>query len=273
MKKYIIVAASILSVIGSINSNAEIMSHWANLRDITGEIIGSVNEGEYVQVKGYDPSSGRIWITTSSGQTGSVAAVYLYGGTDFQYENPIYYPMDYSGLDIYNFDNYSYIYNTDYAASPYIDIIPEYTFSYEDVYLSAIQPLPQHISSETYSNIWIDVDISEQIISIYDNNEILFSTYCVTGTYQMYDTPIGDYYILNKEENAVLRGDNYEVLVAYWMPFTVSGCGIHDAPWRYDFSRDAYIRGGSHGCVNVKDAAAKQIYDLVDVGTFVRVHE
>lgn len=81
-------------------------------------------------------------------------------------------------------------------------------------------------------------------------------------------TPTGVWYIQYKESPAVLRGRNndgskYASPVKYWMPFTLSGCGLHDASWRGDWSKKAYLRGGSHGCVNIKPGEIKHVWHNV----------
>ena len=58
----------------------------------------------------------------------------------------------------------------------------------------------------------------------------------------------------------------YETPVAYWMPFN-GGIGLHDADWNSYFGGKKYIYRGSHGCINLPGAAAKQLYSLVEVGT------
>ncbi len=91
----------------------------------------------------------------------------------------------------------------------------------------------------------------------------------VTGTMEGSkgnQTPRGVWYIHYKERGATLRGQNddgssYASPVTYWMPFTLSGCGFHDAPWRTDWSKTAYLKGGSHGCVNVKPAEIRSVWN------------
>lgn len=78
-------------------------------------------------------------------------------------------------------------------------------------------------------------------------------------------TPTGVWYIQYKQKHAVLRGRNndgskYASPVQYWMPFTLSGCGLHDASWRGDWSKKAYLRGGSHGCINIKPGEIKRVW-------------
>jgi secreted protein len=48
------------------------------------------------------------------------------------------------------------------------------------------------------------------------------------------------------------------------MPFTLSGCGLHDAAWRTDWSKTAYIKNGSHGCVNIKPSLIKAVWNVVE---------
>ncbi len=81
-------------------------------------------------------------------------------------------------------------------------------------------------------------------------------------------TPKGVWYIMYKESPSVLRGYNddgskYASKVQYWMPFTLSGCGLHDASWRSDWSKSAYLTGGSHGCVNIRPAEIRSVWNNV----------
>lgn len=91
----------------------------------------------------------------------------------------------------------------------------------------------------------------------------------VTGTENKSNaTPKGVWYIMYKESPSVLRGYNddgskYASKVQYWMPFTLSGCGLHDASWRSDWSKSAYLTGGSHGCVNIRPAEIRSVWNNV----------
>lgn len=91
----------------------------------------------------------------------------------------------------------------------------------------------------------------------------------VTGTENKSNaTPKGVWYIMYKESPSVLRGYNddgskYVSKVQYWMPFTLSGCGLHDASWRSDWSKSAYLTGGSHGCVNIRPAEIRSVWNNV----------
>lgn len=78
-------------------------------------------------------------------------------------------------------------------------------------------------------------------------------------------TPKGVWYIMYQQSPSVLRGQNddgssYASKVNYWSPFTETGCGFHDASWRHNWSKTAYLNDGSHGCINMQPSIAGQAY-------------
>ena len=103
----------------------------------------------------------------------------------------------------------------------------------------------------------------------------------VTGTMEgskSNQTPRGVWYIHYKESPSTLRGTNddgssYASPVNYWMPFTLSGCGFHDASWRTDWSKTAYLKGGSHGCVNVKPSEIRSVWNNISKNEPVIIYE
>lgn len=123
----------------------------------------------------------------------------------------------------------------------------------------------------------VEVNITQQIVNVYIDNQLLLSTPCVTGR-QTADrrTPPGRFGVYNKETERYLQGDNgdgtkYKSYVHYWMPFN-GGIGLHDATWRGAFGGDIYVNSGSHGCVNLPLDAAAQIFGVLQVGWPVIVH-
>ncbi len=120
------------------------------------------------------------------------------------------------------------------------------------------------------STNYVLVSIKQQKLwVIRDGKAVVTLDNVVTGTSDKSKgdaTPTGVYYIMYKEQNATLRGknddgSNYASPVSYWMPFTQSGCGLHDASWRTDWSKTAYFEGGSHGCVNIKPSDIKSVWE------------
>lgn len=123
-------------------------------------------------------------------------------------------------------------------------------------------------------NNYIVISLKKQELWIIRNGKLaVYLTDIVTGTRDKSKgkgnrTPEGVWYIHYKESPATLRGRNddgskYASPVKYWMPFTLSGCGLHDAAWRGDWSKRAYLRGGSHGCINIKPSEINRVWHNV----------
>ena len=122
------------------------------------------------------------------------------------------------------------------------------------------------LNTDTYA----EIDLSEQIISFYQNGTCILKASTVTGRYnpseQAVNTRKGAYTISQKSTNYYFKDSN--VYSNYWMRFD-NGIGIHDA----DNWRTSYGYRGSHGCVNVPLSAAKTMYDITGIGTKVIVHD
>ncbi len=128
-------------------------------------------------------------------------------------------------------------------------------------------------SNNGLGNSYVVVSIASQDMWIVVNGKVAVTVSdVVTGTENKGDnaTPKGVWYIMYKEKGATLKGQNddgsnYASKVSYWMPFTLSGCGLHDASWRTDWSSTAYLEGGSHGCVNIRPSEIKSVWNAVKV--------
>lgn len=106
------------------------------------------------------------------------------------------------------------------------------------------------------------VDISEQRAIFYKNGLRVLGDNCVTGNKsQGHDTTVGIHKIIFKDLNRTLHGSYGEAFVRYWMRFTNSGQGLHDAGWRNKFGQTIYVTNGSHGCVNLTRNTAATIYN------------
>ena len=88
--KNLLTAAFVCALVCPVCVPAMEMSHWAIVRSPSGEIIGRVEEGEEVEVIGI--CEGLLYrseiIAPAQNLNGNVASVYIYGGTDYEYENP-----------------------------------------------------------------------------------------------------------------------------------------------------------------------------------------
>lgn len=122
-----------------------------------------------------------------------------------------------------------------------------------------------------YAGTYADVNLTTQKMIYVKNGELILETDIVTGAPSM-KTPTGTFRIIGKQSPAVLRGPGYASPVTYWMPFTSSGVGFHDATWQSRFGGDWYTSHGSHGCVNMPLAAARTLYGKISTGDTVKVH-
>ncbi len=114
---------------------------------------------------------------------------------------------------------------------------------------------------------YVECDLSNQHLYLVIDGEIELETDFVSGKMSKSDcvTPPGVFGLTYKTLNAVLRGEDYETPVKYWMPFN-GNIGMHDANWRRSFGGDIYLTGGSHGCVNLPPSKAAEIYEYMSPG-------
>lgn len=118
-----------------------------------------------------------------------------------------------------------------------------------------------------YGNTYVEINLTAQHLFFYKDGELILESDFVSGnSARGYDTPAGVYGITYKQRNATLVGETYETPVSYWMPFN-GNIGLHDASWRSSFGGDIYKTNGSHGCINLPPAKAKELYEYVEKGT------
>ena len=117
-----------------------------------------------------------------------------------------------------------------------------------------------------YGNTYAEVNLTAQHMFFYKDGEKILESDFVSGNVSRgHSTPPGIFALTYKQRDAVLKGEGYASPVKYWMPFN-GGIGFHDASWRSSFGGSIYKSGGSHGCVNMPYAAAKQLFENVYAG-------
>ena len=123
-----------------------------------------------------------------------------------------------------------------------------------------------HKGRDDIGNSYVEIDLGSQKLYLYNEGSLILETDFVSGNVSRgWTTPAGVFGLTYKTKNAVLRGDNYETPVNYWMPFN-GNIGMHDATGRGSFGGDIYMTNGSHGCINLPLDAAAQIYEYVSAG-------
>ncbi|MBT2737398.1 L,D-transpeptidase family protein [Bacillus sp. ISL-7] len=123
-------------------------------------------------------------------------------------------------------------------------------------------------SNNGIGDTYAEVSIAQQRIWIYKNGKLVVTSNVVTGKHSTgNDTSKGVWYILYKRTPSILTGrelggkPGYSVKVDYWAPFTNDGQGFHDAGFRSNWSSNAYLNAGSHGCVNTPPDVMKTVYN------------
>ncbi len=127
-------------------------------------------------------------------------------------------------------------------------------------------------TGDDIGSTYAEVNVEKQIMYFYKNGRMLMYSDVVTGCVSArHSTPHGIYSIDYKQSPAVLRGEDYESKVTYWMPFN-GGIGFHDATWRGRFGGEIYQYSGSHGCVNMPFPKAQELFSEVEEGVPVIVY-
>lgn len=120
---------------------------------------------------------------------------------------------------------------------------------------------------------YIDINLKSQIMSIFENGQIL-DAYVVSSGKRGMETPKGEFAIYNKADRPWSK--KYSLYMPYWMAIVPSGLfGIHELPeWPGGYKEGANHLGTpvSHGCVRLGIGPAKRLYEWADIGTPVVVY-
>lgn len=119
---------------------------------------------------------------------------------------------------------------------------------------------------------WIEVNLYEQTLSVYENSRLVFATLIATG-FEPYYTQPGLFQIREKKEFETMTGAFATGKVDYYLledvPWTMYYDGpraLHGAYWRAMYGYEQ-----SHGCVNLSIGDAHWLYDWANVGDWVYV--
>lgn len=136
--------------------------------------------------------------------------------------------------------------------------------------------------TEELNDTYVVVDISDQELKIYENNEVVIETPVVTGR-PKYPSDEGLFKIYNISTNRYLVGPNYRSYVDVMLKYN-GGEGLHDAEfhtnedgrkhgWRSidEFGGTTYLTNGSHGCINMPHDAAIKAYETLELNDKVLV--
>lgn len=144
---------------------------------------------------------------------------------------------------------------------------------------------------EELTGTFVVVDISNQELRLYKDNEVLIKCPVVTGTpTEERHTDEGLWDVYDISYNRALNGPGYSSPVDIMIKFH-GGEGLHDAEYHYcefwknkgkyphgwrhifEFGGKTYLLNGSHGCVNMRHDDVFFVADYVEIGTKVLVKE
>lgn len=119
---------------------------------------------------------------------------------------------------------------------------------------------------------YIDISVSNQVMTIFDDGLKINSFLISTGKYGM-PTPLGMFSVKKKEDN------HWSSTYGLWMPYSMnfySSFYIHELPYWPSGYREGESHLGvrvSHGCIRLGIGPAKYVYDWSEIGTPVYVHK
>jgi len=118
---------------------------------------------------------------------------------------------------------------------------------------------------------WIDVDLAEQTLAVYDNYQLVFATVIASGLEPFYTRP-GLFQIYSKKETETMQtsdtSDFYYLDNVPWTMYFDKARALHGAYWR---TRFGYPQ--SHGCVNLSVGDAHWLFNWAIEGDWVYVHD
>lgn len=125
-------------------------------------------------------------------------------------------------------------------------------------------PVP---ADKSESGKWIEVDLSSQRLYAHEGQKTVMTAVVSTGT-RYHPTVKGRFKIYAKYRSAPMSGPGYYIPNVRWTMYFYGGYAIHGAHWHNNFGTPM-----SHGCVNMKVAEAKTLFEWAPKGTLVVVHK
>jgi hypothetical protein len=119
---------------------------------------------------------------------------------------------------------------------------------------------------------WIEVNLAEQTISVYDNRRLVFATIVASGIEPLYTRP-GLFSVYEKHATTPMSGsfeadrsDYYYLENVPWTLYFDKARALHGAYWR---AKLGFAQ--SHGCVNLSVGDARWLYEWANEGDWVYV--
>jgi hypothetical protein len=119
---------------------------------------------------------------------------------------------------------------------------------------------------------WIEVNLDEQTLAVYQDNKLIFATLTSTGIENLWTRP-GIFKIYEKKDSEDMTGsasadDYYHVEDVPWTMYFDEKRALHGAYWH-----DRFGYPNSHGCVNLSLGDSHWLYDWANLGDYVYVYD
>jgi lipoprotein-anchoring transpeptidase ErfK/SrfK len=120
---------------------------------------------------------------------------------------------------------------------------------------------------DVHEERWIDVDLSKQTLTAYENGTAVYTTLISSGLPRT-PTPTGQFRIWIKFRYDDMEGPGYSIKDVPYVMYFYKGYGLHGVTWHGNFGHPM-----SHGCVNLPTEKAEWMFNWAEVGTLVNIHE
>jgi len=114
---------------------------------------------------------------------------------------------------------------------------------------------------------WIEVDISEQLLTAWEGDSPIMSS-VISGGAEETPTVLGRFYVDRRLDSQHMRGADFDYPGVPWVMYFHGAYAIHGAYWH-----DVFGTPRSHGCVNMTPSDAQWLYNWSSYGTEVYIHE
>ena len=141
----------------------------------------------------------------------------------------------------------------------------------EHRFVARVTPNPTPPAGVTNGR-WIEVNLYEQTLMVYENQKLIFTTLVATGSKPFYTKP-GTFQVYKRLKNDVMygafeadRSDYYYLEDVPYILYYDEARALHGAYWNTMLGYP-----GSHGCVNLSVADAHWLFDWANDGETVYV--
>ena len=113
------------------------------------------------------------------------------------------------------------------------------------------------------SNHWVDVNLTNQTLKMMDGDTVV-ATFPISSGKLSTPSPAGTFRVYAQTADQSMGGYKH----VKWCTWFYPNVAIHTAFWHNEFGKKTV----SHGCINMREANAKTIYNWLKVGSTVYVH-